>query len=210
MIFDSAIRKISILFFLTICAFGLAKAENTDSLCVGAESLNAYAVVQNSNAGSLYADSIALFSDTSLYAVSDDASNSVLTHDSVPKHIYSIGGTAGLNLVMNIVMRKEKLVKWGMGGHYSLFMNSQANPMDKDISVYDRVFGFPTLEAGIQLMDLSHTQLHTGNTPYNSTLGLVWAGYIGFRRESQVVFWLCLGEWYLSCQPSIRQGQQCG
>ena len=50
MIFDSAIRKISILFFLTICAFGLAKAENTDSLCVGAESLNAYAVVQNSNA----------------------------------------------------------------------------------------------------------------------------------------------------------------
>lgn len=183
MFFDSVIRKIVISFTLTICAFGLAMAENTDSLCVGAQSLNADAVVQELCADSLYAENMALNSDTTLFAVSTDADTNVMSHDSVPKHIYSIGGTAGLNLVMNIVMREEKLVKWGMGGHYSLFMNSQANPLDKNVSVYDRVFGFPTLEAGLQLMDLSHTQLHTGNTPYNSTLGLVWAGYIGFRRD---------------------------
>ena len=103
--------------------------------------------------------------------------------DSVPKFIYSVGGEGAMNHLFNITMREEKLVKRGWGGNYSLFMTSQANPLDSAISVYDRVFGFPTLEAGVQLLDYSHTRLHTGNVPYNSSLGYVWVAYIGFRRD---------------------------
>lgn len=103
--------------------------------------------------------------------------------DSVPKHIYSIGGNASINHLFNIEIRGEKLVKRGWGGNYGLFMDSQANPLDKEISVYDRVFGFPTLEAGVQLLDFSHVHLHTGDTPYISGMGLTWAAYIAFRRD---------------------------
>lgn len=107
----------------------------------------------------------------------------VVKVDTVPKFIYSIGGGAGMNHLFNIEMRGEKLVKRGWGGAYELFMTSQANPLDTTVSVYDRVFGFPTLEAGVQLLDYSHTRLHTGDTPYQSSLGYVWAAYIGFRRD---------------------------
>lgn len=103
--------------------------------------------------------------------------------DSIPNFLYSIGGGAGINHLMNIVMRDEKLVKRGWGGSYGVFVNSQANPLDSAISVYDRVFGFPTLEAGFQLLDYSHTRLHTGNTPYQSRVGYVWTPYIAFRRD---------------------------
>ena len=96
----------------------------------------------------------------------------VVKVDTVPRFIYSIGGGAGLNHLFNIEMRGEKLVKRGWGGAYELFMTSQANPLDTAVSVYDRVFGFPTLEAGVQLLDYSHTRLHTGDTPYQSSLGL--------------------------------------
>jgi len=149
------IRKIYISLLLTICAFNLAKAENTDSISVDTVPISAPVVYDPEE----------------------------IRCDSVPKHLYSIGGSGGINTLMNIEMRGEKLVKRGWGGHYSLFMNSQANPLDSDISVYDRIFGFPTLEAGLQLLDMSHTRLHTGDTPYNSTLGLTWAAYIGFRRD---------------------------
>ncbi len=103
--------------------------------------------------------------------------------DTIPKFIYSVGGGAGLNTLMNITMRDEKLVKKGGGAQYSLFVNSQANPLDTAISVYDRVFGFPTLEAGVQLLDYGSTELHTGNTPYPSSVGCVWNAYIAFRRD---------------------------
>lgn len=103
--------------------------------------------------------------------------------DTIPKFIYSVGGEAAMNHLFNITMREEKLVKRGWGGNYSLFMTSQANPLDSAISVYDRVFGFPTLEAGLQLLDYSHTHLHTGDVPYNSNIGYVWTAYIGFRRD---------------------------
>ena len=103
--------------------------------------------------------------------------------DTIPKFIYSVGGSAGINHLLNIKMRGEKLVKRGWGSNYSLFMNSQANPLDSAISVYDRVFGFPTLEAGVQLLDYSHARLHTEDTPYHSRVGYVWAAYIGFRRD---------------------------
>ncbi len=103
--------------------------------------------------------------------------------DTIPKFIYSIGGGAGLNSLMNITIREEKLVKKSGGAQYSLFVNSQANPLDTAISVYDRVFGFPTLEAGVQLLDYGSTRLHTGDTPYNSSVGCVWNAYIGFRRD---------------------------
>lgn len=106
-----------------------------------------------------------------------------LAKDTVPKFIYSVGGSAGINHLLNIEMRGEKLVKRGWGGNYSLFVNSQANPLDSTISVYDRIFGFPTLEAGVQLLDYSHTRLHTGDTPYMSRVGYVWVAYIGFRRD---------------------------
>lgn len=103
--------------------------------------------------------------------------------DTIPRFIYSIGGGAGLNSLMNITVREEKLVKKNGGAQYSLFVNSQANPLDTAISVYDRVFGFPTLEAGVQLLDYGSTRLHTGDTPYNSSVGCVWNAYIGFRRD---------------------------
>ena len=103
--------------------------------------------------------------------------------DTIPKFIYSVGGSAGMNHLLNIEMRGEKLVKRGWGSNYSLFMNSQANPLDSTISVYDRVFGFPTLEAGLQLLDYSHVRMHTEDTPYMSRLGYVWAAYIAFRRD---------------------------
>lgn len=102
---------------------------------------------------------------------------------SCPRFFYSVGGGAGLNHLFNIEMRGEKLVKRGWGGAYGLFVNSQANPVDSTISMYDRVFGFPTLEAGVQMFDYSHTHLHTGDTPYTSDLGCVWTAYIGFRRD---------------------------
>lgn len=114
-----------------------------------------------------------------MYAEDTDAVNV----DSVPKFLYSIGGGGSISHLFNISMRGEKLVKRGWGGNYSLFMTSQANPLDTAISVYDRVFGFPTLEAGVQLLDFSHTHLHTGDTPYVSSLGCVWNAYIGFRRD---------------------------
>lgn len=114
-----------------------------------------------------------------MYAEGTDAVNV----DSVPKFFYSVGGGGAINHLFNISMRGEKLVKRGWGGGYRLFMTSQANPLDTAISVYDRVFGFPTLEAGIQLQDFSHTHLHTGDTPYMSSLGCVWNAYIGFRRD---------------------------
>lgn len=101
----------------------------------------------------------------------------------VPRFLYSVGGAAGINHLLNIEMRGEKLVKRGWGSNYGLFVNSQANPLDSTISVWDRVFGFPALEAGVQLLDYSHTRLHTGDTPYMSSLGYIWVGYIAFRRD---------------------------
>ena len=103
--------------------------------------------------------------------------------ENTPKFIYSVGGSAGMNHLINIKIRGEQLVKRGWGANYSLFMNAQANPLDTAISVYDRVFGFPTLEAGVQLLDYSHTRLHTQNTPYQSRVGYVWTAYIAFRRD---------------------------
>ena len=100
-----------------------------------------------------------------------------------PKFIYSLGGTAGINHMMNIELRGEKLGKRTWGANYSLFMTSQANPLDSTISVYDRVFGFPTLEAGLHLLDYSHMRLHTEDVPYMSRPGYVWAAYIAFRRD---------------------------
>ncbi|MBR1520984.1 MAG: acyloxyacyl hydrolase [Bacteroidaceae bacterium] len=111
----------------------------------------------------------------------EDADSVVV--DTIPKFLYSIGGSGGMNHLLNIKMRGEKLVKRGWGANYSLFMNSQANPLDSAISVYDRVFGFPTLEAGVQLLDYSHARMQTEDTPYMSRLGYVWAAYIGFRRD---------------------------
>ncbi|MBQ6749263.1 MAG: acyloxyacyl hydrolase [Bacteroidaceae bacterium] len=102
---------------------------------------------------------------------------------SAPKFLYSVGGSAGINHLLNIEMRGEKLVKRGWGSNYGLYFDWQANPLDTAISVYDRVFGFPTLEAGVQLLDYSHTRLHTGDTPYQSRVGYVWTAYVGFRRD---------------------------
>ena len=107
----------------------------------------------------------------------------VVAPDSTPRFIYSVGGSAGMNHLLNITMRGEKLIKRGWGSNYSLFVNSQANPLDSAISVYDRVFGFPTLEAGVQLHDFSHVRMHTADTPYMSRTGYVWAAYIAFRRD---------------------------
>lgn len=118
-------------------------------------------------------------SSVSIHAEDTDA----VEPDTIPKFIYSIGGEAAINHLFNIEMRDEKLVKRGWGSNHSLFMTSQANPLDTAISVYDRIFGFPTLEAGIQLLDYSHTRLHTGDTPYMSRLGYVWTAYVGFRRD---------------------------
>ena len=100
-----------------------------------------------------------------------------------PRFIYSLGGGAGINHLMNIEMRGEKLVKRGWGSNYSVYFDWQANPRDSAFSPYDRFFGFPTLEVGLQLLDYSHTRLHTGDTPYMSTLGLVWTAYVAFRRD---------------------------
>ena len=111
----------------------------------------------------------------------EDADSVVV--DSVPKFIYSVGGGAGINRLKNIKMRGENLVKREWGANYELYVNSQANPLDTAISVYDRVFGFPVLEAGLQMIDYSHTRLHTSDTPYLSRLGYVWAAYVGFRRD---------------------------
>ena len=118
----------------------------------------------------------------SFASMNAEGTDAVVT-DSVPKFIYSVGGEAAMNHLLNIEMRGEKLVKRGWGSNYSLFMNSQANPLDSAISVYDRVFGFPTLEAGVQLLDYSHVRMHTEDTPYMSRPGYVWAAYIAFRRD---------------------------
>ena len=127
---------------------------------------------------------ILLFVTMSLSCMSVWAQDSdAIVVDTVPRFIYSVGAGAGANGLMNITIRDEKLVKKNGGANYSLFVNSQANPLDTAISVYDRIFGFPTLEAGLQLLDFGHTQLHTGDTPYMSSVGCVWNMYIGFRRD---------------------------
>ncbi len=100
-----------------------------------------------------------------------------------PRHIFSVGGSGAINHLLNIKVRGEKLVKRGWGSNYNIFFNGQANPADTAINIYDRVFGFPTLEAGLLLSDFSHTRLRTGDAPYYSTVGMVWAAYIGFRRD---------------------------
>ena len=97
---------------------------------------------------------ILLFVTMSLSCMSVWAQDSdAIVVDTVPRFIYSIGAGAGANGLMNITIRDEKLVKKNGGANYSLFVNSQANPLDTAISVYDRIFGFPTLEAGLQLLD---------------------------------------------------------
>lgn len=101
----------------------------------------------------------------------------------MPRFLYSVGGNAGLNHLLNIKMRGEKLVKRGWGSNYGIFFDWKANPLDSAISVYDRAFGFPTLEAGVQMLDYSHTRLHTGDTPYMSSVGYIWTAYVGFRRD---------------------------
>lgn len=103
--------------------------------------------------------------------------------DTPPEFIYSVGGASGIAHLLNIKIRDEKLVKRGWCGHYALYFDWQANPLDSVISVYDRAFGFPTLEAGAQLLDYRHTRLHTGDTPYMSRLGYVWTAYVAFRRD---------------------------
>lgn len=113
----------------------------------------------------------------------DESAGVSTSHDSVPKFIYSVGGSASISHVMNIKLRNENLVKRLWAAHYSIFANSQANPLDSTISVYDRVFGFPTLEAGFQFLDYSQVKLHTEDTPYMSSPGYIWAGYIAFRRD---------------------------
>ena len=125
---------------------------------------------------------VAIMVSVSFVSLRAEDTDSVVT-DNTPKFIYSVGGSAGINHLINIKMRGEQLVKRGWGGNYSLFMNSQANPLDTALSVYDRVFGYPTLEAGLQLLDYSHTRMHTGHTPYMSRIGYVWAAYIAFRRD---------------------------
>lgn len=120
---------------------------------------------------------------SALSVCAEETDNEAAKVDSVPKFIYSVGGSAGINHLMNIEMRGEKLVKRGWGSNYSLFFNSQANPLDTAISVYDRIYGFPTLEAGVLLMDYSHARMHTEDTPYMSRLGYVWAAYLAFRRD---------------------------
>ena len=102
-----------------------------------------------------------------------------------PPHrfIYSAGGSSGINHLLNIKMRGENLVQRGWGSNYGLYFDWQANPLDTAVNIYDRSFGFPTLEAGVQLLDYSHTRLHTGDTPYMSSLGYIWAAYVSFRRD---------------------------
>ena len=126
---------------------------------------------------------VAIIVSVSFLPIRAEDADSVVAKNAPPKFIYTVGGSAGINHLINIKIRGEKLVKRGWGGNYSLFMNSQANPLDTAISVYDRVFGFPTLEAGVQLLDYSHTRLHTGDTPYQSRMGYAWAAYIAFRRD---------------------------
>lgn len=126
---------------------------------------------------------VAIIVSVSFLPMQAEDADSVVVENATPKFIYTVGGSAGINHLINIKIRGEKLVKRGWGGNYSLFMNSQANPLDTAISVYDRVFGFPTLEAGVQLLDYSHTRLHTGDTPYQSRVGYAWAAYIAFRRD---------------------------
>ncbi len=126
---------------------------------------------------------VAIMVSVSFVPMWAEDTDSVDVENAPPKFIYTVGGSAGINHLINIKIRGEKLVKRGWGGNYSLFMNSQANPLDTAISVYDRVFGFPTLEAGVQLLDYSHTRLHTGDTPYQSRMGYAWAAYIAFRRD---------------------------
>lgn len=100
-----------------------------------------------------------------------------------PKYIYSVGGMSGINRTMNIRMRGENLGKRLWGANYSLFMTAQVNPLDSTISPYDRAYGFPTLEAGLHLLDYSHLRLQTEDVPYMSSPGYIWAAYIAFRRD---------------------------
>lgn len=140
--------------------------------------LSIFVSVSFASAGAEDTDSVAL---SAVHDVMEG--NEAGSAADVPKFLYSVGGTSGINHLLNITMRGERLVKRGWGSNYGLFVNSQANPLDSTISAYDRQLGFPTLEAGVQLLDYNRTRLHTGDTPYMSRVGYVWVGYIGFRRD---------------------------
>ncbi|MBR3619121.1 MAG: acyloxyacyl hydrolase [Bacteroidaceae bacterium] len=151
-------------------SFAVVRAEDTD--VVVAEDVDPEVVAEDvSESGETDEMSMPMFASASA------------SHDSVPRFIYSVGGSGSISHMMNIRMRDEKLGKKLWAGNYAIFMNSQANPLDPNISVYDRVFGFPTLEAGFQFMDYSHIKLHTEDTPYMSSPGYIWAGYVAFRRD---------------------------
>ena len=98
----------------------------------------------------------------------------------VPRFISSVGGGAGLNQMLK---RGSKALKTTLGSNYGVFYDWQANPYDSLVSVYDYAFGFPTLEAGVQLLDYSRIRMQQESTPYMSTLGYIWAAYVGFRRD---------------------------
>ena len=54
----------------------------------------------------------------SFASMNAEGTDAVVT-DSVPKFIYSVGGEAAMNHLLNIEMRGEKLVKRGWGSNYS-------------------------------------------------------------------------------------------
>lgn len=101
-------------------------------------------------------------------------------HKHVPHFLYSVGGSAGLN---NLQKRGGILMNHNWSSNYGMFFNWQTNPLNSAVNMYDRAFGFPTLEAGVQMLDYSRIRLYTEDSPYMSSIGYIWTAYIGFRRD---------------------------
>lgn len=127
--------------------------------------------------------------------------------DSVPR--YSIGGSAGLSILLGREDAGVDLVKRHSAQFYSLFFNSQSLPSDSNI--YDRAWHFPSIEAGLLLADFSHVRLSRDypSEHYMSGMGYEIAAYAAFRRDLlrnnqlRVGYALCNGVAY-STRPYNR------
>ena len=117
-----------------------------------------------------------------LMALLPVAENSDSSVTEAPSH-YSVGASANVSTLLGRKDYGVDLVKKHSAQFYSVFVDWRANEADNSID--DRIYGYPTLEAGLLLGDFHNVRLRRENpeTPYFSKLGYEWAAYASFRRD---------------------------
>lgn len=96
---------------------------------------------------------------------------------------YAFGATANIATLLGREDYGVDLVKRHGCQFYSIYMDFLSNPSDGN--EYERLYGYPTFEAGLMLGDFHNVRLRRDNppTPYYSGLGYELTAYGAFRRD---------------------------